>query len=79
MLGSSIIQPCEKELEIKKIARRSIVTSKNIGKGEILTEENLTFKQAGTGIPVDLWDLVIGKKATKNLKQNTFLNIVDFE
>lgn len=48
------------------IARKSIVAAKDIKKGELLTEENLTVKRPGNGISPMLWDKVIGTVATED-------------
>lgn len=48
------------------IARKSIVASRNIKKGELLTEENLTVKRPGDGISPMMWEQVIGTYATKD-------------
>lgn len=53
-----------------KVARKSIVASRPIRKGEILTENNLTVKRPGTGISPMKWDEVIGRKAIKNFMKD---------
>jgi len=49
-MGSGIKKPSPSELKNKPIARKSIVAARNIAKGEVFTEENLTVKRPGTGI-----------------------------
>lgn len=63
MLGTGIKAVTKSEEDNRKIARKSIVASRNIKMGEILTEENLTCKRPGTGINPMKWDLVLGKTA----------------
>lgn len=48
------------------VARKSIVASRTISKGEILTENNLTTKRPGTGISPMRWDAVIGTAAVRD-------------
>lgn len=48
------------------IARKSIVASCNIKKGEILSELNLTVKRPGDGISPMMWEHVIGTYAMKD-------------
>lgn len=48
------------------IARKSIVASCNIKKGEILSELNLTVKRPGDGISPMMWEHVIGSYAMKD-------------
>ena len=44
------------------IARKSIVASCNIKKGEVFTENNITTKRPGSGISPIYWFEIIGKK-----------------
>lgn len=48
------------------VARKSIVASRPIRKGEILTEDNLTTKRPGTGLSPMQWDSVIGTTAVRD-------------
>ncbi|MBW1723317.1 MAG: N-acetylneuraminate synthase family protein [Deltaproteobacteria bacterium] len=67
------------EKEARSHARRSIVALKNIGKGEVLTEENITVKRPGHGISPLLWDSVIGRRATREIREDALLQWRDFE
>jgi N,N'-diacetyllegionaminate synthase len=49
-----------------EVARKSIVAKKEIKKGEIFSEDNLTVKRPGTGISPMRWHEVIGTLAEKN-------------
>jgi N-acetylneuraminate synthase len=60
-------------------ARRSLVLSKKIKSGEILTEDNLTYKRPGTGIsPLD-WDKVLGMRVTNDLEMDHILQWKDLK
>jgi N,N'-diacetyllegionaminate synthase len=67
-MGNGIKKPSPSELKNKPIARKSIVAARNIAKGEVFTEENLTVKRPGTGINPMQWDEVIGRMATRSYK-----------
>tara|TARA_X000000950_G_scaffold237993_1_gene289847 strand:+ start:739 stop:1776 length:1038 start_codon:yes stop_codon:yes gene_type:complete len=60
-----------------KYARRSIFLSKDIIKGEKLSEKNLITLRPGTGISASKWDFYIGKRFKKNLRAGTMLKIGD--
>lgn len=61
--GSGIKEPSKSEIKNKPIARKSIVASRAIKKGELFSGHNLTIKRPGTGIsPMD-WHKVIGQTA----------------
>jgi len=65
-LGSSVKKPTKSETPNIAIARKSIVASSFIKKGELLSTNNLAIKRPGTGINPMRWDEVIGTVATKD-------------
>ena len=65
-LGSSIKKPTPSERPNIKIARKSVVASCSIKKGDILNEENLAVKRPLGGISPMRWDEVLGTIATKD-------------
>ena len=50
------------------IARKSIIANKQIKKGDLLTDKNITVKRPGNGISPMKWDSVIGSVAIKDYK-----------
>jgi N,N'-diacetyllegionaminate synthase len=63
-LGSSVKKPSPSEQPNMKVARKSIVASKAIKKGELFTEENLAIKRPGNGISPMRWDEIVGSVAS---------------
>jgi sialic acid synthase SpsE len=59
-------------------ARRSIYVSKDIKKGEILSDKNLIALRPATGISISKWDQICKKKAKKNILKNKKLSFSDF-
>ena len=57
------------------IARKSIVAAKDIKRGELLTEENLTTKRPGSGISPMRWEELIGTKAIRDFKEDELIEI----
>ncbi len=57
------------------IARKSIIAAKDIKKGELLTEENLTVKRPGTGISPMRWEEVIGTKAVRDFNEEELIEL----
>lgn len=57
------------------IARKSIVASRKIEKGEIFTEQNLTVKRPGNGLSPMKWPEVIGKVAAKVYKPDDLIEL----
>lgn len=65
-LGDGIKRPNKSEAENAKVVQKSILARRPIKKGEVLTEENLVTKRAGTGISSVHWDVVVGTKALQD-------------
>jgi N,N'-diacetyllegionaminate synthase len=63
------------EIPNKEIARKSIVASKKILKGQLFTIDNLTTKRPGSGISPMRWDSVIGKTAPHNFEEDDLIEI----
>lgn len=76
-MGTSKLIPTSKELEMRKIARRSIVASRDISEGEVLKAEDIVFKRPGTGIEPKNKKFVIGQKVTRDIKKNELIKIQD--
>lgn len=72
-LGSGHKVVSESERKNIEIARKSIVAAREIKKGEILTEENLTVKRPGTGISPMRWNEVIGTKAIRDFSEEDLI------
>ena len=72
--GMKIKQPLICESSARREARRSIVITRDIKKGETITEKDVTFKRPGTGISPSKLDEVIGKKAIQNIGEDTLLD-----
>jgi len=64
-LGDGRKRPSASELPNRLVARKSIVASRPIVKGEPLSPDNLTVRRPGTGISPAQWDRVVGTLATR--------------
>ena len=74
-LGDGEKRPTESEIKNKEVARKSIVAARDIAKGELLTEENLTTKRPGSGINPMRWDEVIGSVAVRDFEEDEIIEI----
>lgn len=72
-MGDGVRKFSENELEIKKVARKSIVLNQDVSKDMIIERVMLSIKRPGTGIPPKFIDDVVGKKLIKDLKANNVL------
>ena len=61
--GSGIKEPTESEVKNLKTNRVSIVSIKNIGKGDTLSIENIDIRRPGHGLEPYYFEKILGKKA----------------
>ena len=74
-LGDGQKHVSESERKNITIARKSIVASKDIKQGEMLTEENLSVKRPGNGITPMRWDEVVGTYAKRDFKEDELIEL----
>lgn len=74
-LGSSEKHVSPSERPNIEVARKSIVAARDIRRGELLTEENLTVKRPGGGVSPMLWDTVIGTRAVADFPYDSLITI----
>ncbi|ABM29605.1 N-acetylneuraminate synthase [Nitratidesulfovibrio vulgaris] len=65
-LGNGIKHPTNIEMQNRIVARKSLVCSAPICKGDILGKHNMTVKRPGSGISALRWDEYCGRKAERN-------------
>lgn len=75
MSGTGIKAPSKSELKNIAVARKSIVASTFIKKGELLNEFNITVKRPGTGISPMKWDSVIGTLAAQDFEEDELIRL----
>jgi N,N'-diacetyllegionaminate synthase len=61
------------EQKSREWARKSIVASTDIGRGEAITREKILFKRPGTGIAPSEVNNVIGRKAKERIEQDAII------
>ena len=69
--GKKICSPLERKNII--VARKSIVAKRDIKKGELLTEENITTKRPGNGVSPMKWFEVLGTKAIRDFGEDELI------
>lgn len=74
-LGDGEKKPAESELKNKSVARKSIIAARDIKKGEVFSEENLTTKRPGIGISPMKWFDVIGKVASRDFFEDEMIEL----
>lgn len=74
-LGDGEKTPADSEIKNIAIARKSIVAKRDILKGEMLTEENITTKRPGSGISPMRWTEIVGTKAVRDFKEDELIEL----
>lgn len=74
-LGSGVKKPTESEIGNRAVVRKSIIAARDIKKGEILQESNLTTKRPGNGISPMKWYDVLGTKAVKDFQEDELIEV----
>jgi N,N'-diacetyllegionaminate synthase len=77
LLGSPVKAPCEAELAVAKVVRRSLVTRCAIPAGSIIHESMLELKRPGTGIPPAKMHELIGRRVVIDLAEGTLFKWED--
>jgi N,N'-diacetyllegionaminate synthase len=79
MLGSGDKKCQLEEMEMSKVSRKSIVTKKNMKKGDLIQSNDLVMMRPGTGLRAKVIEELIGMKLRKDLPKHTLLNWTDLE
>lgn len=78
-LGNGLKTPSLEELEVAKVARRSLVANKDIPKGSRLLLGWVSIKRPGTGLPPAMLPRLVGLKARKDISSGTLLSLEMFD
>ncbi|MDW7777165.1 MAG: N-acetylneuraminate synthase [Methanosarcinales archaeon] len=78
-LGSSVKAPVELEIEVRDVARRSIVAKVDIPVGTVITEDMLAFKRPGAGISPKDSNMLIGKITSQDIDKDEILKFETLE
>ncbi|WP_257659166.1 N-acetylneuraminate synthase [Parapedobacter lycopersici] len=78
-LGNGTKTPSESERKNIEIARKSVHIARNLRKGHVLSEDDLTVKRPGNGISPILIDEIIGCKLRSDMTKDAMLQLKDIE
>jgi N,N'-diacetyllegionaminate synthase len=74
-IGDGIKRPSKSEVKNIPIARKSLVATCVIIKGEVFSQANLTAKRPGTGVSPMRWDEVLGRKAPRRFETDELIEL----
>lgn len=73
-MGNGLKIPQHSEVENMLVARKSLVASRDLSIGEIITEDSIEIKRPGNGMaPRDYWK-ILGRKYSRNYKEGEMLD-----
>lgn len=76
-LGAKERTVLPEEYEQRKNMRRSVVSTRDIAKGEVLRREDLDVKRPGTGLPPERLEELIGREAACDIEADTVIDESD--
>ncbi|HJU50430.1 MAG TPA: N-acetylneuraminate synthase family protein [Pseudogulbenkiania sp.] len=79
MLGCAWVKPTPAELDMRVLARRSVVALRDIKPGEVLSDENIGLRRPGGGLAPGLLEHVVGLAATRPLRAGQRLQLGDMQ
>lgn len=78
-LGNPIKVISSIEKDVRKVARKSIVSKIDMTKGDVLNLDNITVKRPGSGIVASEFFEILGKTVNKDIKKNSIINWEDID
>src|SRR5581483_2330550 len=76
-LGSGQKVPCESELKVRDLVRRSVALKRALRKDAVIGAADVVLLRPGTGIPPRELERVLGRRAARDLEAGTLLQWKD--
>ena len=74
-LGNGLKTKTNSEIKNMQVSRKSIVAKVKINKGEIFSEDNLSFKRPGIGLSPTFYEKIVGLKAKKSFEKDDLIEL----
>lgn len=78
MRGNGIKMPVGDEVKNRRNNRKSIVCVRDMKEGDIITNEDIDIKRPGSGILPKYKEMLMGKRVTRDIEEDTLLQWSDF-
>jgi len=79
MLGKSVKECQDEELQMAQVSRKSAVISRALAAGELLTADHIIMKRPGSGILAAMIPQLIGRRVKHSLEPDHILMLEDLE
>ncbi|TCS72475.1 N-acetylneuraminate synthase [Sulfuritortus calidifontis] len=76
-MGSGLKRPTESELAVRELVRRSVTLVRRVRGGQMITRDDLALLRPGNGIPPKQLEIVIGRRAARDIEEGTTLQWSD--
>ena len=70
-LGDGVKQPAEEERDTRIVARRSLVATRDLAAGSVLSDDALAILRPGTGLPPSMYGRVMGRRLRVSVSAGT--------
>ena len=74
-LGTGEKRPAKSEAAVAAAVRKSLVAARDIPAGAVLTENLITLKRPGTGLPPDMLPRIVGQRTRKGISAGTLFRL----
>ena len=78
-MGDGIKRPAKNEEDIRHIARRSLVTTRDIKVGDTILPDDIIVKRPGNGIPPEFKEVIHGMTAVKDICVDSIIRWEDLK
>ena len=69
--GPKRVLPCEQD--VRTVSRQSLVAARDLRRGQLIRDEDLTVQRPGTGIPAAMLDFALSRRARTPIPAGTML------
>jgi N-acetylneuraminate synthase len=78
-LGNGQKVPAASEADTASVARKSLIAARDIPAGTVLTEDLITIKRPGTGLPPSMMQYLLGRITKTNVSADSLLDLDKLE
>lgn len=74
-IGDGVKKPCEKELQMQQLVRKSLIANKKINLGDKISERDISILRPGSGLsPMRYWD-IINRESKKDIQEGNLVEL----
>ena len=74
-LGDGVKRPRASERDVALVARKSIVATRTLSAGHVLTKDDVAMRRPGSGLPAEMLHIALGRKLRVDLAEGTLVTL----